>query len=65
MTKKTYFIPDMKCKHCVAAITAALKEAGIGMFSRKVDLETKTVTVKSDADVVKILTDAGFPPASE
>lgn len=65
LEKRTYYVPDMKCKHCVASITEALKKAGVGMLSRKVNLEDKTVTVKTDVDVVKVLTDAGFPPVEK
>lgn len=62
MAKKTYKVPDMMCAHCVKTINDALKNAGFGFFSRKVDLQTKTVTVTDKGvDVAKILADAGFP----
>ncbi len=55
----------MNCGHCEAKITKALTEAGV---ESKVDLDNKLVTVNtdlSDAEVTKIVADAGYEMVSQ
>lgn len=58
--EKTYKVEKMNCGHCEAKITKALTESGV---ESKVDLDNKLVTVNtdlSDAEVTKIVADAGY-----
>lgn len=58
--EKTYKVEKMNCGHCEAKISKALSEAGV---ESKIDLDNKTVTVNtdlSDAEVTKIVADAGY-----
>lgn len=58
--EKTYKVEKMNCGHCEANISKALSEAGV---ESKIDLDNKTVTVNtdlSDAEVTKIVADAGY-----
>lgn len=41
-------VPDMNCGHCVSAVTKALKGVDAGA-DVAVDLDTKVVTIRSDA----------------
>ena len=62
----TIKVPDMKCEHCVARITNALKETGVDF---EVSLADKTVTVNGCehcvATVMEELEDLGFTPEKE
>ncbi len=63
--EKTYKVEKMNCGHCEAKITKALTEAGV---ESKVDLDNKLVTVNtdlSDAEVTKIVADAGYEMVSQ
>ena len=58
--EKTYKVEKMNCGHCEAKISKALSEVGV---ESKIDLDNKTVTVNtdlSDAEVTKIVADAGY-----
>ncbi|HEV2712665.1 MAG TPA: heavy-metal-associated domain-containing protein [Gaiellaceae bacterium] len=48
METKTYTVPGMHCRHCVAAVTEEL-EALQGVESVHVDLHTKLVAVTGEA----------------
>lgn len=55
-------VPDMSCEHCVSAVTKALKSVDASA-DVVVDLNNKTVSVKSDASQDKItaaLVSAGY-----
>lgn len=47
-------VPDMSCEHCVGAVTKALKSVDAGA-EVAVDLNTKIVSVNSDASQDKIM----------
>lgn len=55
-------VPDMNCGHCVSAVTKALK--GVDAAAEiAVDLDTKLVTVRSDASgeaLAAALSKAGY-----
>jgi copper chaperone len=55
-------VPDMSCGHCVSAVTKALK--GVDAAAEvAVDLDTKLVTVRSDASgeaLAAALSKAGY-----
>ena len=61
---RTFYVPDMSCKHCVKAVTEALNEAGFSDF--EVELETKKVTIKVSDDEAKVvlsaIEEAGYSP---
>ena len=62
--KKTMTIEGMRCEHCAAFATKALKAVD-GVSDASVDLKTKTAVVETDADVadadlVAAVADAGF-----
>jgi len=55
-------IPGMKCNGCVSAIEKALND-DIGVTRAEVELETRTATVETDAELSVLfaaLKDAGF-----
>jgi copper chaperone len=56
-------VPDMTCGHCAAAVTKAVK--GIDASAAvDVDLATRTVAVRTVADLDKVsaaLADVGYP----
>ena len=56
-------VPDMRCNHCVARITAALNEISADFT---VDLSTKTVTVRGEERAITAafneIYDLGFTP---
>ena len=55
-------VPDMSCSHCVSAVTEAVK--GVDSTAEvAVDLDTKVVTVRSDASrdaLAAALSEAGY-----
>ncbi len=57
-----FTVPDMSCDHCVGAVTKALKDVDANAVVA-VDLDTKIVTVSSEANAEKIgaaLSKAGY-----
>lgn len=55
-------IPGMKCNGCVSAIEKALSD-DIGVTSAEVELETKTASIETDAELPVLLAalkNAGF-----
>jgi copper ion binding protein len=65
MTKVTYEIPNISCKHCIHTIKMELGELE-GVSNVDADLETKTITVSFDdpADAEKIeatLSEINYP----
>lgn len=59
-------LPDMSCGHCLAAVTAAVKEAD-GQADVKVELAQRTVKVESGLSreaLADVLSEAGYPPAA-
>jgi len=59
-------LPDMSCGHCLAAVTAAVKEAD-AQADVKVDLAQRTVKVESGLSreaLADVLSEAGYPPAA-
>ena len=64
MVEKQYRVPDVSCEHCVRAITSELT-AIEGIDQVDVNLDTKIVTVRSEASVsdeaiLAGLDDAGY-----
>ena len=61
---RTFYVPDMSCKHCVKRIGEALNEAGFSDF--EIDLEAKKVLVNATSEeiekVLSVLDDAGYTP---
>ena len=59
--KKVFSVPDISCRHCVAAVTKALSDAGFS--DCEVLLDSKEVKVETDSPdkVAAILDDAGYP----
>jgi copper chaperone len=67
MSSKTYSVPNISCRHCVATIERELG-AVTGVESVKGDLATKQVTVEYGAESVlprveEVLQEIGYPPA--
>jgi copper chaperone len=65
MTTKTYHVPDISCKHCVATIERELKDL-VGVNSVKAEESTKNVTVetvdeKTLTNVELMLAEIGYP----
>ena len=66
MAHTTYIAPKIKCEGCAETISTALSELA-GVYSVKVDVPQKTVTVEYDEDTVSgtslrsALADSGFP----
>ena len=62
---RTFYVPDMSCKHCVKSITEALNEAGFSDF--EIDLEGKKVMAKATdeeaAKIISVIDEAGYSPA--
>jgi copper chaperone len=59
-----YSVPDMTCGHCAQAIEKAVKSVD-PQAEVAVDLTTKEVTVRSEADearVAETIRDAGYEP---
>lgn len=50
MVERVYRVPEVSCQHCVKAITDALTKID-GVSAVNVDLESKLVTVQSNASV--------------
>jgi copper chaperone len=50
MVSRIYTVPDVNCEHCVAAINKELGQID-GVKNVDVDLDTKKVTVESEATV--------------
>ena len=64
MTTTTFQVPGMTCGHCTGAVTDELSKIN-GVTKVDVDLETKKVSLESDAAVewqiiVDALDEAGF-----
>lgn len=65
MSLKSLHIPDMTCGHCKTSIEEALGQLG-GIDSVVVDLETKAVKVRFEADsltldaIVETIENQGF-----
>lgn len=60
-----FYVPDMSCGHCTAAIDKAVKAADPDATVDS-DLTSKTVTIVSAKDTVTMqaaLKDAGYPAA--
>lgn len=62
MVERVYRVPDVSCEHCVNAITQELSKID-GVRTVDVDLETKQVTVQSDAEVSDAALRAGIEEA--
>jgi copper chaperone CopZ len=65
MTTKTYHVPDISCKHCVATIERELKDIA-GVNSVKAEESSKNVTVdavdeKTLTNVEVMLAEIGYP----
>jgi copper chaperone CopZ len=65
MTTKTYHVPDISCKHCVATIERELKDL-VGVNSVKAEESSKNVTVdavdeKTLTNVELTLAEIGYP----
>lgn len=59
-------VPDMSCSHCVSAVTKAVKDVDAAA-EVAVDLDTKTVTIRSDATAEALaaaLSEAGYESQS-
>ena len=51
---RTFYVPDMSCKHCVKRITEALEKANFSNF--ETDLEGKKVTANvSDEEAERFI----------
>lgn len=64
MAVKTFEVPAIHCDGCAETIKEALEPVE-GVAGTAVDLETKQVTVRGDADETvlrKVLAAAGYPP---
>ncbi len=64
--KYVFDVPDMSCDHCRMRIEKAVAASGKAS-ALTVDLKAKTVGMESEADrgtLVKILSDAGYPPSA-
>ena len=64
MTTTTLLVPGMTCGHCQGAVTDELSKIN-GVTNVDVDLDSKKVTIKSEADVewqviVDAVDEAGF-----
>ena len=64
MTTTTFLVPGMTCGHCKSAVTDELSKIN-GVTNVDVDLDSKKVTIKSEADVewqiiVGAVDEAGF-----
>ena len=64
MTTTTFLVPGMTCGHCQGAVTDELSKIN-GVTHVDVDLDSKKVTIKSEADVewqviVDAVDEAGF-----
>ena len=64
MTTTTILVPGMTCGHCKSAVTDELSKIN-GVTNVDVDLDSKKVTIKSEADVewqviVDAVDEAGF-----
>jgi copper ion binding protein len=64
MTTTTFLVPGMTCGHCKGAVTDELSKIS-GVSKVDVDLDSKKVTIKSEADVewgviVDAVDEAGF-----
>ena len=64
MTTTTFLVPGMTCGHCQGAVTDELSRIN-GVTNVDVDLDSKKVTIKSEADVewqviVDAVDEAGF-----
>jgi len=61
---RTFYVPDMSCKHCVKRIGEALNEAGFSDF--EIDLEAKKVMANVSQEeiekVISVLDEAGYSP---
>ena len=64
MTTTTFLVPGMTCGHCKGAVTDELSKIS-GVTNVDVDLDSKKVTIESEADVewqviVDAIDEAGF-----
>ena len=64
MTTTTFLVPGMTCGHCKGAVTDELSKIN-GVTHVDVDLDSKKVTIESEADVewqiiVGAVDEAGF-----
>ena len=64
MTTTTFLVPGMTCGHCKGAVTDELSKIS-GVSKVDVDLDSKQVTINSEADVewgviVDAVDEAGF-----
>ena len=61
---RTFYVPDMSCKHCVKMITEELNKAGFSDF--EIDLETKKITIKASEEesgkILSVIEEAGYSP---
>lgn len=62
MVERVYRVPDVSCEHCVNAITQELSKID-GVQHVAVDLESKQVTVQSNAGVSDAALRAGIEEA--
>ena len=63
MTQLIFSVENMKCGGCVTAIETALNTLD-GVYDINVSLENKQATVtstKSEEEIAKTITEAGFP----
>jgi len=66
MKKRTVFIPDISCNHCVATIKRELEDVD-GVKSVKGDPSTKKVTIEWGSpatweEIEDLLDEIGYPP---
>ena len=67
--KQTFRVPDVSCEHCKGSIERALQPLE-GVSDAAVDLDTKTVAVDYDEQVIDVskvvgaIEGAGYPVAS-
>lgn len=64
MTTTTFLVPGMTCGHCKSAVTEELSKIN-GVINIDADLDSKKVTIESEADVewqiiVGAVDEAGF-----
>ncbi|WP_435591576.1 heavy-metal-associated domain-containing protein [Nocardia sp. bgisy118] len=65
---RTFYVPDMNCKHCVRTITGILES--MGLVVAEVDLITKRVTAefrspRNRARAFEAIRDGGYNPVAE
>lgn len=64
-TEHRFHVPGISCGHCVASVVKALQPLGVRVAA---DTASKQLSVEappeiSRAQLVQVLTEAGYPPA--